>query len=98
MFEFVYMCVCALSILPPKNHQGLELITHESSGGPPPSPPMLLGQGYQTEKLPTVPPSPPLHCPPSHLPHSDSFYAGPVLQRTPPVMGARTINMLTVGP
>ena len=35
MFEFVYMCVCALSILPPKNHQGLELITHESSGGPP---------------------------------------------------------------
>ena len=29
-----------------------------------------------------------------NLPHSDSFYAGPVLQRTPPVIGARIIDKL----
>ena len=33
-----------------------------------------------------------------HLPHSDPFYAGPVLQRTPPVIGARIIDTLIVGP
>ena len=41
-----------------------------------------------------IPPPPPT----SPLPHSDSFYAGPALQRTPPVIGARIIDMLIVGP
>ena len=84
----------------------------------------LLSQGYQTEKLPIVStphPHPPLHPSPTDLPHSDSFYAGPLflslsvhyntsgtlhyttlhyttLQRTPPVIGARIIDMLIVGP
>ena len=43
-------------------------------------------------------PPPPHQLHPSHLTHSDSFYAGPVLQRTPPVTGTRIINMLIVGP
>ena len=63
----------------------------------PPSPPMLLGQGYQTDELPIVtPPTHQLH--PSHLTHSDSFYAGPVLQRTPPSYRHQNNQHIDCGP
>ncbi len=42
---------------------------------------------------------PPPTSPLPDLPHSEFyFYVGPVLQRTPPVIGARIIDMLIVGP
>ena len=77
-------------LLPPKNHQGLELITHGTGGGPPPpTPPLTLScQGYQTEQLPTVTPLPPV---------PDFVFLEPV-QQTPPVIGARIIDTLIVGP
>ena len=62
-----------------------------------PQPMTLSCQGYQTEQLPTVFPHPSSTPIPDFAPRSPHL-SRPVQQRTPPVIGARIIDTLIVGP
>ena len=85
-------------LLPPKNHQGLKLITHGSGRGP--NPWHFHVKGIKLNNyLQYPPPPPPNPCTPipDFVPRSPHL-SRPVQQRTPPVIGARIIDTLIVGP